>query len=62
MDSVKKANILIALGVAAWVPYAVLKYLLGYDIPVLPFLVLHLCGVLPGGYLRMRERVRRRRT
>lgn len=50
------STFLIAAGVAAWIPYAVGKYLLGYQLPIMPFLFAHLSGVLPGGYLRFRER------
>jgi len=42
---------LIGLGMAAWVPYAVLRY--GLDAPVEPglFLAAHLAGVIPGSLL-----------
>jgi hypothetical protein len=41
-------RILIWLGVLAWVPYAWLKYLRQADPALLPFLALHLAGVIPG--------------
>ena len=56
MDRKKTAGLLIAVGVAAWIPYALLKYIMGYHVPVLPFLVVHLMGVIPGSYLRYLER------
>lgn len=46
------ANILITIGVAAWIPHGVLKYGLGQEIPVYPFLAWHLAGILPGFLLR----------
>lgn len=49
----KLAYVLIGLGVAAWVPYFVLL-LNGADVSVLPFLGLHLAGVLSGAWLRAR--------
>jgi uncharacterized membrane protein YjjB (DUF3815 family) len=45
-------GLLILLGVAAWGPYALLKYLLHVEVPVGPFLAAHLAGVLPGFVLR----------
>lgn len=44
-------SILITLGVAAWLPYF---YLLGRgsEPSILPFLAVHLAGVLSGGWLR----------
>ena len=50
----RAANILILLGVLAWLPYL---YLLanGNTPSILPFLALHLSGVLGGGYLRSKN-------
>lgn len=45
--------VLIGLGVAAWIPYVVLL-LAGAEISFLPFLGLHLAGVLSGAWLRSR--------
>lgn len=50
---------LIILGVLAWVPYFVLEFGLGWDVPVYPFLTAHLLGVIPGSILRGRGVVRR---
>lgn len=41
-------RILIWFGVLAWIPYAWLKYLHHADPAPLPFLTLHLAGVIPG--------------
>lgn len=51
MNKKTLGRILIILGVLMWVPYGVLKYGLGQEIPVLPFLILHLSGVIPGAIL-----------
>lgn len=48
------ANALIILGVTAWVPYFYLLAL-GRSPSILPFLLLHLSGVLPGAWLRLRS-------
>lgn len=50
----RASNILITLGVLAWLPYF---YLLasGQTPSILPFLAVHLSGVLGGGYLRSRS-------
>jgi hypothetical protein len=48
----RAGRILIWVGVLAWVPYMVLKYYLGHDVSPLPFLTVHLLGVIPGAYLR----------
>jgi len=44
--------ILIFLGVSAWIPYGVLKYLMGQEVALYPFLAAHLLGVIPGSWLR----------
>ncbi len=49
-------RILIWLGVMAWVVYGVMKYVLRMDVSVPPFLVAHLCGVVPGAVLGMTRR------
>jgi hypothetical protein len=51
MNKKTLGRILIILGVLMWVPYGILKYALGQDVPVLPFLILHLSGVIPGAIL-----------
>jgi hypothetical protein len=43
-------RILIFLGVSMWAPYFLLE-VAGADMPVMPFLVLHLAGVIPGSIL-----------
>ena len=55
-------RILIWLGVAVWLPYAVMQYGLGRDISVLPWLGLHLGGVIPGSICVMTVRLRRHRA
>lgn len=47
-------RVLIILGVSMWVPYLVLK-LAGTEVSSLPFLALHLCGVIPGAILSRGE-------
>jgi hypothetical protein len=42
---------LIILGVLAWVPYFALQFFTQLDPPMLPFLVVHLIGVIGGGWL-----------
>ncbi len=44
-------RILIFMGVSAWIPYAVLEYILGRETNVVPFLAVHLSGVIPGALL-----------
>lgn len=51
MNKTTLGRILIVLGVLMWVPYGILKYGLGLDVPVFPFLILHLSGVIPGAIL-----------
>jgi hypothetical protein len=43
-------RILVLVGVSMWAPYFVLK-LSGEEVVVLPFLALHLAGVIPGALL-----------
>jgi hypothetical protein len=50
---------LILLGVLAWVPYAAFRYGLGWDVPLGPFLSLHLAGVIPGSVLLRWDQLRR---
>jgi hypothetical protein len=54
MNRKKLGRILILLGVSMWIPYMVLK-LSGAEVTTLPFLVLHLCGVIPGAILSRGE-------
>jgi ABC-type nitrate/sulfonate/bicarbonate transport system permease component len=55
-------TILITIGILAWVPYAILAYGMGQQVSRVPFLVVHLCGVVPAlilriiGYVRARAR------
>ena len=44
--------VLIILGVSAWAPYGVLKYGFGQEVNVVPFLSVHLTGVIPGALLK----------
>ena len=50
-------RILIVFGVLAWVPYGILKYGMGQDLEVMPFLAWHLCGVIPGAILAPGETI-----
>jgi hypothetical protein len=52
-------NVLLALGVAAWAVYAVLRYALGWNVTGLQFLPYHLAGVVPGMLLRRHHFFRR---
>lgn len=52
-------NLLIALGVAVWVVYAVARWGLGMEVTVSRFLPFHLAGVVPGALLRHRHFFRR---
>lgn len=51
----KVAKGLIWMGVLAWVPYFFVKVILGGEVQILPFLVIHLTGVLGGGFLKTFE-------
>jgi hypothetical protein len=42
---------LVALGVLAWVPYFGLHLLTELEPPMLPFLIVHLIGVIGGGWM-----------
>jgi hypothetical protein len=45
-------RVLVLLGVAAWIPYFALKYLVQQeDVSIAPFLTVHLLGVIPGALL-----------
>jgi hypothetical protein len=52
----RTGRILIAIGVLAWLPYVILKYVAGFDVPVVPFLAVHLSGVVPGSILSRMKR------
>lgn len=44
-------RVLVLIGVAAWLPYAVQVYGLGHEVVVTPYLAAHLIGVVPGALL-----------
>ena len=48
----KLATALIVVGVAVWIPYFALKFLLGREPSIDLFLAVHLSGVVPGALLR----------
>lgn len=50
---------LVLVGVAAWIPYGVLKYGAGEDVAIYPFLTVHLLGVIPGFLLHRWGLIRR---
>jgi len=50
-------RILILLGAACWAPYFALKLWVDPNVPMLPFLIPHLCGVVPGALLRHGDRL-----
>ena len=52
-------NIMLALGVAVWGVYAVLRYLLGWSVTGVQFLPYHLAGVVPGMLFRRHRLLRR---
>jgi len=45
-------NVLFYIGGAVWVVYAVVKFLLGWDVNVRQFLPYHLVAVIPGVLLK----------
>jgi hypothetical protein len=45
-------NVLFLIGGAVWVVYAVVKYLLGWDVNLRQFLPYHLVAVIPGVLLK----------
>ena len=59
LDRVRLAKILILVGVAAWIPYGILKFGFGQEPVAYPFLAVHLSGVIPGFLLRRWDLLRR---
>ena len=45
-------NIFILLGVSVWAVYAVVRWGLGWSLPLKTFVEFHLLGVVPGSILR----------
>ena len=58
IDHRRVGRFLILAGVLAWAPYAFLRYLMGVEVPVWPFLGVHLAGVIPGSILSRWDRFR----
>ncbi len=52
-------RLLILVGVATWLPYGVVKYGMGQEVAMYPFLAVHLLGVIPGFILRREALLRR---
>ena len=52
-------TILLYAGVAVWIVYAVVRYVLGWDVTGRQFLPYHLAGVVPGAILRRHQFFRR---
>lgn len=52
-------RLLILVGVAAWVPYGIVKYGMDQEVVMYPFLAVHLLGVIPGSVLRREALLRR---
>jgi hypothetical protein len=52
-------NIALALGVAVWVVYAVMRYGLGMEVSAMSFLPFHLTGVILGMVLHRRRNLMR---
>jgi hypothetical protein len=50
---IKISNLLIGIGIATWVPYLPIKNLLNPDLPILPFLIVHLSGIIGGILMRL---------
>lgn len=46
-------TVLVVLGVLVWLPYLYSKYVLHAARAIAPYLILHLSGVLTGGFLRL---------
>ena len=49
---VRLGNILFYIGGAVWLVYAVVKYLLGWDVNIRQFLPYHLVAIIPGVLLK----------
>ena len=47
------SNVFLAIGVAAWLPYFYVHYFYQIDVGHLPFLILHLTGMLSGGLIKL---------
>lgn len=45
-------SLILYLGIAVWIPFALFKRILGMDISVIPFLIAHLAGTSSGVMLR----------
>ena len=52
-SQIKISNILIGIGIATWVPYLLIKNLLNPELAILPFLIVHLIGVIGGILMRL---------
>jgi hypothetical protein len=48
----KWARLFLGIGVLAWIPYMISKYLFYHDVSMTPYLAVHLFGVIPGTLLR----------
>ncbi len=51
-------RVFILLGISMWIPYAMLKFS-DADVTAMPFLALHLAGVIPGAILARGETMAR---
>lgn len=51
LTKTRLGRLLITMGVLAWVPYFGLQFFTDLEPPMLPFLVVHLIGVIGGGWL-----------
>ena len=47
------STVFLAIGVAAWLPYFYVHYFYQLDVGHLPFLILHLTGMLSGGLIKL---------
>lgn len=49
----KASKILIYLGVMAWIPYIYLDDVVGADVSITPYLIMHLTGIFSGIFVRL---------
>jgi len=47
------SNALLLLGMAAWLPYFYVHYFYQLEVAHMPFLILHMTGMLVGGLIKM---------
>lgn len=50
---IRISNLLIGIGIVTWVPYLLIKNLLNPELAILPFLIVHLGGIIGGILMRL---------